>query len=231
MELGTDAMKKWLFIIPLLVIIILYILLRIGQPQSIYNKNLDSILELKAYTSEENFCYGTAVVLNQDTIVTNAHLVSYIKSGKENIYEKFYVRTAKEEEYFEVQLDKYDEEIDLAVLKYDKSMKLKPIKISNKKLRYGDKIYAIGNGSNYGLSITTGTISNPLINVKYEDKIREAIQCDLTITSGNSGGALLDKYGRLIGITTFRTKDEKGNPVYGIAYSVPVKDVLNYVNE
>ncbi|MDR1906393.1 MAG: serine protease, partial [Clostridiales bacterium] len=38
----------------------------------------------------------------------------------------------------------------------------------------------------------------------------------MTITEGNSGGALLDERGKLIGITTFRTKDNKGNTIYGL---------------
>ncbi|MDR2266034.1 MAG: trypsin-like serine protease [Christensenellaceae bacterium] len=49
------------------------------------------------------------------------------------------------------------------------------------------------------------------------------------MNEGNSGGALLNSRGQLIGITTFRTKDSKGNPIYGIAYCIPMDVVLDYI--
>lgn len=59
---------------------------------------------------------------------------------------------------------------------------------------------------------------------------RNVIQCDLIINEGNSGGALLDSKGRLIGITTFRLKDYSGNVIYGIAFCIPIRDVIDYLN-
>ena len=91
-------------------------------------------------------------------------------------------------------------------------------------------MFAVGNGSNMGISITSGKISNALVNVEYENIKRQAIQCDLTITSGNSGGALFDNYGKLIGITSFRTKDKSGNIIYGISYAIPINNVMDFVN-
>ena len=58
---------------------------------------------------------------------------------------------------------------------------------------YGDKVYAIGNTSNYGIGISEGIISVPLVNVKYDDISRLVIQADIDISSGNSGGALLNE--------------------------------------
>lgn len=48
--------------------------------------------------------------------------------------------------------------------------------------------------------------------------------------SGNSGGALLDEKGRLVGITSFRIKDNQGNIVYGLVYSIPVNMIVEYAN-
>ena len=47
------------------------------------------------------------------------------------------------------------------------------------------------------------------------------IQCDIVITSGSSGGALLDENGQLIGLTTFRVKDQNGYIVYGVGFAIP----------
>ena len=109
--------------------------------------------------------------------------------------------------------------------------KIKPIKIGNdQNLDYGAKVFAIGNMSNYGISMTSGTVAIPHINVSYNNNTRNVIQCDLTISDGNSGGALIDKAGKLVGITTFRLKDQSNNIIYGISYCIPVNTVMEYIN-
>lgn len=84
---------------------------------------------------------------------------------------------------------------------------------------------------NHGIGITEGVVSLPQINIEYEDTIRNVIQCDLIINEGNSGGALLDERGRLIGITTFRLKDNMGNIIYGVAFCIPINMVIDYLNQ
>ena len=81
-----------------------------------------------------------------------------------------------------------------------------------------------------GISISQGLISLPRIDIEYDGVIHEMIQCDLTINEGNSGGALLNDKGKLIGITTFRLKDYAGNIIYGIAYCIPINAVMSYLN-
>mgnify|MGYP003300534454 CR=1 FL=1 len=132
-----------------------------------------------------------------------------------------------EEGYREVNLIKYDEYGDLALLQLN-DVKVKNIKINNK-YTYGDQVYAIGNGSNYGISITEGIISNPKLTVELSNKSIVAIQCDLTISEGNSGGALLDNKGRLIGITTFRLKDSGNKVIQGISYSIPIDTIKEFI--
>ena len=90
-------------------------------------------------------------------------------------------------------------------------------------------VYAIGNLSNYGLSITKGIVSIPHINITYNNITRNVIQCDLTISDGNSGGALVNSDGKLIGLTTFRLKDQSNNIIYGISYCIPINTVLEYI--
>jgi S1-C subfamily serine protease len=83
---------------------------------------------------------------------------------------------------------------------------------------------------NHGVSITQGIVSLPQINIEYDGKTHNAIQCDLTINEGNSGGALLDERVKLIGITTFRIKDQLGNPIYGVAFCIPVNQVTAFLS-
>lgn len=202
------------------------------SPKRIFNDSVKSIVELKASSEGLGTGYGTAEFIdNEGTLVTNAHIVTYTQLGKVNTFKNYSIRFASEEEYRKAELLKYDTEKDIAVLKLsDPTASFQAIKLGNSdKLSFGDKVYAVGNGSNYGLSLTQGIISIPKINVEYENKKREVIQCDLTISSGNSGGALLDEKGRMIGITTFRTKDNSGNIIYGLAYCIPINIVMDFV--
>ena len=98
-----------------------------------------------------------------------------------------------------------------------------------KKVKSGDEVFAIGNLSNYGIGITKGHVSVPKINIIVDGNKKEVIQCDITIVSGSSGGALVNRNGKLIGITTFRTKDNLGNVIHGIGYVIPINRVLEYI--
>lgn len=200
----------------------------------IYNQALYSIVEVKAESENVGESFGTGEIISDGgKIVTNAHVVTYTRLGTVNEFEKYFIRFAFEEDYRAVKLLKYDTELDLAVLQLEENADIaKPIKTSDSsKLKAGDTVYAVGNASNYGIGIFKGIVSVPLVNIELDGLTRSVIQCDLTIAAGNSGGALLNENGALIGITTFRTKDMSGNVIYGIVYCIPVNSVLEFTNE
>lgn len=202
------------------------------KASKIYQNNLQSIVEVKASSETVGESFGTAEFIDKDgTLITNAHVATYTQLGTVNVFEEYSIRFAAEEEYRKAELVKYDTALDIAVLRLeDTSCEFAPIKTGDSStLRSGDKVYAIGNTVNYGLSISQGMVGMPLIKIEYAGVIREVIQCDLTIAEGNSGGALLDERGRLLGITTFRTKDNAGNVIYGLAYCIPIHIVMEYV--
>ncbi|MDE6398669.1 MAG: serine protease, partial [Clostridiales bacterium] len=183
------------------------------------------VVECKAATESVGESFGTAVLVDDaGTFVTNAHVVTYKRLGETYPFDTFFVRFSTEDEYRAAELVKYSVEKDIAVLRLKEinGVRLRSVKIGNsQKLQAGETVYAVGNSQNYGISIAKGMVGIPLINIRYEERERAVIQCDITIAEGNSGGALLDSKGRLIGITTFRTKDHAGNVVYGIAYCIP----------
>lgn len=201
----------------------------------IYNQSLNSVVEVKAESESVGESFGTGEILSADgRIVTNAHVVTYTRLGTVNEFDNYFIRFAFEEEYRAVRLLKYDTDLDLAVLSLEDvtNATLKPIETGNSdRISAGENVFAVGNASNYGIGIFTGIISVPLVNIELDGLTRSVIQCDITIAAGNSGGALLDENGALIGITTFRTKDMSGNVVYGIVYCIPVNTVLEYTNE
>ncbi len=199
----------------------------------IYKSCLDNVVEVKAVSDDVGESFGTAEIISADgTMVTNAHVVTYTKFGEVNLFEKYLFRFSYEEDYRQAQLIKYDNEKDIAVLKIVDitNINIIPIKTTNSdSIAAGDKVYAVGNAANYGIGIFEGIISIPLLNIEAEGITRAVIQCDLTIAAGNSGGALLNEKGELIGLTTFRTKDNSGNIVYGIVYSIPINLFLEYI--
>jgi S1-C subfamily serine protease len=153
--------------------------------------------------------------------------------GTTNVFDNYYIRFSYEDDYRAVTLKKYDSELDLAVLNLDDcdDLIIKPIKTGNSdKIKSGNKVYAVGNASNYGIGIFEGMVSIPLVNIELDGLIRSVIQCDITIAAGNSGGALINEQGEVLGITTFRAKDNSGNVIYGIVYCIPINTVLEFVN-
>lgn len=205
---------------------------RVPTPNEIFNDSQTSIVELKSKTGEDIISYGSAVFIDENgTLVSNAHMVSYKQSGVYKEFELFEIRFSFENEYREVSLIKYDLNKDISILKLNDitDVNFKKIDLGDSsKLSSGDKVYAIGNGMNHGIGITQGLISLPQVNIEYEDNTRNVIQCDLVINEGNSGGALLDDRGRLIGITTFRLKDNLGNVIYGMAFCIPINIVMEF---
>jgi S1-C subfamily serine protease len=106
---------------------------------------------------------------------------------------------------------------DLAFIKveFDKEQPIRPIKIgSSKFVDVGDQVYSIGHPHGFNWSLTRGIISAKRNNHEfgeYKGKKRMAnvLQTQTPISPGNSGGALLNRYNKLIGINTFSRKDSQ----------------------
>lgn len=202
---------------------------------NVYNECLYNVVEVKAESENIGESYGTGEIISSGgKIITNAHVVTYTRLSVTSKFDNYYIRFSFEDEYRAVTLEKYDSDLDIAILQLSdfSDLILRPIVTGNSdNLKSGEKVYAVGNASNYGIGIFEGIISIPLITVELDSLTRSVIQCDLTIAAGNSGGALLNANGELIGITTFRTKDTSGNVIYGIVYCIPINIVLEYTNE
>lgn len=196
------------------------------------NNCLKSIVEVKASTEDVGTSFGTAEFINSNGIlITNAHVITYKKFGLSYTFDDISIRFSSENDYRKVLIVKFDIDKDIAVLQLDNTdCAYNALQIGDSsKLNYNQKVFAVGNLNNLGLSVTSGIISNPNMNVIYENNTKNVIQCDLTIADGNSGGALLDEDGKLIGITTFRLRDNKSNVIYGISYCIPINTVMEYI--
>ena len=117
-----------------------------------------------------------------------------------------------------------DSDLDLAIVKM-KAAGLKYLEIGNsEKLKIGQDVWAIGNpiGIEFQRTITKGIVSGINRTIKIEDEngenyMEDLIQTDASINSGNSGGALINKNGELIGINTVKIVAAEG-----IGFAVPI---------
>ncbi len=95
-------------------------------------------------------------------------------------------------------------------------------------LMLGEPVVAIGNALGYGQSVTTGIVSALHRTVELDTYTAEMIQTDAAINGGNSGGPLLDMYGRVIGINSAKAS---ATGVEGMGYAIPISDVTDIVEE
>jgi len=156
---------------------------------------------------------GSGVIIDADEgyIVTNHHVVN----GADTV--TVGLQDGRE---FEAELVGSDERTDVALLQIDAgNLSALPFADINE-LRVGDYVAAIGNPFGIGQTVTTGIVSAlgraGLNRENYED----FIQTDAAINVGNSGGALVDLSGRLVGINTAIISGSGTSA--GVGFAVPV---------
>ena len=117
-----------------------------------------------------------------------------------------------------------DPQTDLAVLKVegDESFPF-AIMADSEQIEVGDVVFAIGNPLGVGQTVTMGIVSakgrNDLNMIR--DGFENFIQTDASINQGNSGGALVDAQGRLIGINAMILTDGRSTGNIGIGFAIP----------
>ena len=100
------------------------------------------------------------------------------------------------------------------------------------KVKVGEGAIAIGNSLGYGQSVTTGVISAVNRNVTIDNVSRKMIQTDAPINGGNSGGALLNSKGEVIGINSAKYSSTvlSEASIEGMGFAIPITDVKDTVN-
>jgi len=165
---------------------------------------------------------GSGVIVSaqgQGYVLTNNHVIAHAADIQVLLYDG---RIAK------ASLVGADEESDLAVLRIDAS-NLPVIRIAEQPLRPGDVVLAIGNPLGLNQTVTMGIVSaigRQLNGSSAED----FIQTDAAINLGNSGGALVNAEGELVGINTLLIGKAAG--AEGIGFAIPVttaKKVLDQI--
>ena len=176
---------------------------------------------------KERLGVGSGVIISEDGyIVTNYHVVQGMR-GRE--VDEILVRLNDGTEY-EATLIGSDLKTDVAVLKVEVDAALPVVTLADSDLlRVGDIVFAIGNPRDLGLTATQGIVSalerNRGGEILGAGSYENFIQTDAAINLGNSGGALVDACGRLVGINTAIVSNSGGS--IGLGFAIPVNMVLN----
>lgn len=160
---------------------------------------------------------GSGVLISPDGyILTNNHVVAGARNDKVTV-------TLHDKRNFEARIIGRDPQTDLAVIKVDGSDLPHAIIGNSDALEIGDWVMAVGNPLRLRSTVTAGIVSALGRNVQIiSDRmsIEHFIQTDAAINKGNSGGALVNMRGELIGINTAIATENGGNQGYGFAIPV-----------
>jgi len=191
----------------------------------VYEKVNPSIVGVVAYNESGSASQGSGIVFSNDGyIITNDHIYANVAAAKFKIY------TFDGKEY-NAKYVAGDVISDLAVLKVEK-VTLTPAEFGNSDELYpGEHVVAIGRpkDATSDSSITTGIISalNRRITSTSSYSAR-VIQTDTAINPGSSGGALVNMYGQVIGVTSAKMAS---SDYEGTGYAIPTTVVSRIVSE
>ncbi len=184
------------------------------------------------FGSSTGTAMGSGIIISEDGyILTNNHVVStesssnfYAIEQASGIVVKFYNDDAE----YEATIVGTDAYTDLAVLKVEKEG-LTPATLGNSdNLKVGEFVMAVGNPLGMTYSVTSGIVSAVNREVQSDGTTYTAIQTDAAINNGNSGGALVNANGEVIGINTLKLA---GNGVEGIGFAIPISSTTNVVKQ
>ncbi len=193
----------------------------------VYQQDAPGVVSVDVTSSEFGPGGGSGFVLDETGhIVTNQHVVD----GAEEISVRF---AGGVRETAEVVGE--DPSTDVAVIRVDAPESLlEPLTLGDSDaLGVGEPVVAIGNPLNVGISVTTGIVSGlgRPITAPNEYTIDNAVQTDAAISSGNSGGPLLDARGTVIGINSQVASAGSEGVAQGVGFAVPINTAKDSVEE
>lgn len=167
---------------------------------------------------------GSGFILTDDGyIVTNYHVIQDAKEVKVTTFDN---------KSYPGEIIGYDEDNDIAVLKID-AQGLTPVILGDSdSMNVGDDVVAIGNPlGELSFSLTKGCISALNRTITIDNKPMTLIQTDCAINSGNSGGALFNMYGEVIGITNAKYSNNGGTDasIESIGFAIPINTVRGMI--
>ncbi len=176
---------------------------------------------------------GSGIIISEDGyILTNNHVVS--SSEAEAYYQvseatKVTVTLFNDDTKYEATIVGTDEETDLAVIKID-ATGLTPAEFADSdSIKVGEFAMAVGSPLGLQSTITCGVVSAVNREVTDSDgKTYTLIQTDAAINAGNSGGALVNSEGKVIGVNTLKLT---GTDVEGMGFAIPINSTTDITSQ
>jgi Do/DeqQ family serine protease len=166
---------------------------------------------------------GSGVIISTDGyIITNNHVVEEADELRVLL---------NDEREFTAKVIGTDPKTDVAVIKIEAENLPAATLADSAKLRVGDIVFAIGNPLAVGQTVTMGIVSATSRRVGILDDVagyEDFIQTDAAINMGNSGGALIDAHGRLVGINSAIITTSQGS--IGIGFAIPINLASSIMN-
>ena len=195
--------------------------------EDIYKKVNPSVVSVIS-TTPEGTGSGSGVIMSKDGyIITNNHVVD----GAQSVSVQLSDGTSLDAEIIGT-----DEQTDLAVIKVTPTSDLTAAEFGDSdELEPGEYAYAIGSpgGVQFANTITGGRISAINRDLTVNDRVMTLIQTDASINNGNSGGALINKYGQVVGITSAKLSGNAfgSATVDGMGFAIPINIAKDIVDE
>ena len=176
---------------------------------------------------------GSGIIISDDGyILTNNHVVS--SSESEAYYQvseatKITVTLFNDDTQYEATIVGTDEETDLAVIKIDATGLTQAEFADSDSIKVGEFAMAVGSPLGLQSTITCGVVSAVNREVTDTDgKTYTLIQTDAAINAGNSGGALVNSEGKVIGVNTLKLT---GNDVEGMGFAIPINSTTDITSQ
>ena len=176
---------------------------------------------------------GSGIIISDDGyILTNNHVVS--SSEAEAYYQvseatKITVTLFNDDTPYEATIVGTDEETDLAVIKIDATGLTQAEFADSDSIKVGEFAMAVGSPLGLQSTITCGVVSAVNREVTDTDgKTYTLIQTDAAINAGNSGGALVNSEGKVIGVNTLKLT---GNDVEGMGFAIPINSTTDITSQ
>ena len=205
---------------------------RLLSPAEVYAANVNSTVGITTSVTTNFWGYqttsaasGSGFILTADGyILTNYHVIEGASAVNVSLYNG---------KSYDAQLIGYDQSNDIAILKVDAQNLAPAILGDSEKMNVGDVVLAIGNPlGELTFSLTTGTISalNREITMSTGTTMN-LIQTDCAINSGNSGGALFNLYGEVVGITNAKYSSSSASEasIDNIGFAIPISSIQSIV--
>ncbi len=192
--------------------------------------NVNSSISLFNNQTSTSSASGSGIIISEDGyILTNNHIIS-TSSSSDSYYQmsdatKITVKLANDDTEYTATIIGQDEQTDLAIIKID-ATGLTPAEFADSdNIKVGEFALAIGNPLGLEGTVTTGIISGVDRTVTDEDGQEfTLIQTDAAINSGNSGGALVNSQGQVIGINTLKLS---GTGIESMGFAIPINSTID----